>query len=607
MRSNRKHSVPDAKPQAEVSPNALEGLSEAGSARRDFLGHLGKWGATLAIFGLGAESAMRVLLNRSALSSAKAAGAVYGDIPSPPEPTGTVYWVATHGSDSNTGTETEPFATVQKAHDICSKGDGIYVKAGTYVSGRIDWKKSGVILRGAPGTTREQVILQRNGPGSGSVIWVVSNRINGGDAAIEDCQIYGLTVQGGEELTDPYNQVRTDYWRQDGLRFQGYVRNFKIINCVTRYLAYRGILISNGSGFDSSDFCHNFEIAYCHFYKQNAKQDGGTSGVGGGVALGSRCGYVYVHHNNINADVDGVLMEDAFIGSLIEHNTIHEGFGPWPLDKEPGRFRNSEDGVDLKKVYRDNPFLPEDSRTIIRNNTIYGFPRQTGVTVQMGCQRVDVYDNHIYECGHGVWLRTWSGGTTTYQNCEGRNCPNDYTKDVKIWNNDIHNCDYRGFTMIHYGVQDLQFFDNKVYDCGNVDRHAAFRGGNRYAGFYIDSGMNIQLSGNVISNNGQLSAGNPQIDIQESRLSELTSNSNIFYFPDSSLSLARVGSNFYDFPQWQESFGQDIDSTLRATPYRAPTPPQSPGSIEVSGAGNFEDAVKRATNLIREDTSGSLG
>ncbi len=596
MRSNKKHSVADAKAQGEVSPNALEGLSEAGSARRDFLGHLGKWGAALTVFGLGAESTMRVLLNRSALSSATAAGAVYADIPSPPEPTGTVYWVATHGNDSNAGTETEPFATVQKAHDICSKGDGIYVKAGTYVSGRIDWKKSGIILRGAPGTRREQVIIERSGSGLGATILIDSNHTNNGDPKIEDCQIYGVTIQGGPEV-DSWTD-REANWKTEALRMRGYVHDFKVINCVIRHAFNRGCLLGRNSNYSSNDFPHNIEFAYNEFY------DMGTDTAGGDIALGWDTGFVHIHHNDLHGDVDGVVAEGNHIGSLIENNTIREHFGPRPLDEEPGRFRSSEDGVDFKKCYTQNPFLPADSRTIIRNNVIYDHPRYSGITIQMGCQHVDVYGNTIYRCGSGILVRTWSGGIN---NPDDRNSPPDYTRDVRIWDNEIHDCDLRGFSMDAYGAEGLEFTSNLVYDCGNVDRHAEFRGSNRYAGFYIHSGWNMEFSGNVISNNGQLSAGNPQIDIQESRLSELTSNSNIFYFPDSSFSLARVGSNFYDFLQWQESFGQDINSTLRAAQYRAPTPPQSPGSIEVSGAANCKDPVKRATTLIREDTSGLLG
>ncbi len=49
-------------------------LTETGAARRSFLGKLGKGGAALAVFGMGAETAMQTMFNRSTLSSAVAAG-----------------------------------------------------------------------------------------------------------------------------------------------------------------------------------------------------------------------------------------------------------------------------------------------------------------------------------------------------------------------------------------------------------------------------------------------------------------------------------------------------------------------------------------------------
>jgi hypothetical protein len=46
--------------------------------------------------------------------------------------TGTAYYVATTGSDTNDGTEDYPFQTIQKAADTVQAGDTVYIKAGTY-------------------------------------------------------------------------------------------------------------------------------------------------------------------------------------------------------------------------------------------------------------------------------------------------------------------------------------------------------------------------------------------------------------------------------------------------------------------------------------------
>ena len=54
------------------------------------------------------------------------------------------YYVAPTGSDSNAGTMTAPFATLQKANDAAAAGDTILLRAGTYnCTGQITLSKSG--------------------------------------------------------------------------------------------------------------------------------------------------------------------------------------------------------------------------------------------------------------------------------------------------------------------------------------------------------------------------------------------------------------------------------------------------------------------------------
>ena len=50
----------------------------------------------------------------------------------PSVPEWRVYYVAPTGSDSNPGTEAEPWQTIQKAADTLVAGDTVYIKAGTY-------------------------------------------------------------------------------------------------------------------------------------------------------------------------------------------------------------------------------------------------------------------------------------------------------------------------------------------------------------------------------------------------------------------------------------------------------------------------------------------
>ena len=43
-----------------------------------------------------------------------------------------VYYVAVDGNDSNPGTKSKPFATVQKAQSVVNPGDTVYLRGGTY-------------------------------------------------------------------------------------------------------------------------------------------------------------------------------------------------------------------------------------------------------------------------------------------------------------------------------------------------------------------------------------------------------------------------------------------------------------------------------------------
>ena len=45
---------------------------------------------------------------------------------------GTTYYVAKDGNDYNSGTEAQPWITIQKAADAMVAGDMVYIKEGTY-------------------------------------------------------------------------------------------------------------------------------------------------------------------------------------------------------------------------------------------------------------------------------------------------------------------------------------------------------------------------------------------------------------------------------------------------------------------------------------------
>src|SRR5215510_2133589 len=50
----------------------------------------------------------------------------------PPPPPGATYYVSPTGSDSNSGTQDQPFRTIQRAADVVNPGNTVIVEDGVY-------------------------------------------------------------------------------------------------------------------------------------------------------------------------------------------------------------------------------------------------------------------------------------------------------------------------------------------------------------------------------------------------------------------------------------------------------------------------------------------
>ncbi|MCK5174899.1 MAG: DUF5123 domain-containing protein, partial [Planctomycetes bacterium] len=63
----------------------------------------------------------------------------------------TDYYVATAGSDSDPGTFAAPFATIQRAADMVSAGDTVYIRGGSY--------HEAVVMTGLHGTDADPIVF----------------------------------------------------------------------------------------------------------------------------------------------------------------------------------------------------------------------------------------------------------------------------------------------------------------------------------------------------------------------------------------------------------------------------------------------------------------
>lgn len=71
-------------------------------------------------------------------------------LPKPALPTSGLFYVSPNGSDTNTGTQTSPWRTIQKAVNTLSSGQTVVVRGGTYPEFVVA-ERGGVALIGAPG------------------------------------------------------------------------------------------------------------------------------------------------------------------------------------------------------------------------------------------------------------------------------------------------------------------------------------------------------------------------------------------------------------------------------------------------------------------------
>ncbi len=95
------------------------------------------------------------------------------------------------GSDSNSGTEENPFATIQKGIDAASEQDTVIVAQGTYLE-NIQFKGKNIVLRSADPADRtvvENTVI--DGDMAGAVVTLVGTEDGG-------CVLSGFTVRNGE-------------------------------------------------------------------------------------------------------------------------------------------------------------------------------------------------------------------------------------------------------------------------------------------------------------------------------------------------------------------------------------------------------------------------
>ena len=383
------------------------------------------------------------------------------------------YYVATNGSDSNPGSLTAPFRTVQRSLDLLQAGDTCLVRGGTY-NETLTLKRSGT--SSAPITIRNYLSETATINSGTSKALVTGGRIH--YYTIDGLRFIS-TFSSNNDYTLSFNN---GIWDGDN-NPEGGNNGFIIINCyiegsILLYGHYNRVESCeiNGKSSWTNGIREQFGSSHHNVYRNNTVYAFKERG----IWSMQYTNYVLIEGNtihdsqNMGIDIDGaahpcynatvrgntiykvagrgIEMENAF-NSIVENNVIHDsqlwgisilnyGFGPdYTSDKE---------------------YRTTNTNSIFRNNLIYN-TAQAGI-ILFGSPGNKIYNNTIF----GNKSTPGYFGAIAVRNYYQTNYP---SSNTTIKNNLF--ADNTGYSIwIDGNPTNLQMSNNLYYNSnGNINTH----------------------------------------------------------------------------------------------------------------------------------------
>lgn len=312
---------------------------------------------------------------------------------------GSTHYVAPNGSDSGSGTASDPWRTLQKAVDSMSAGDVVLVRSGTYAgariesSGRADAPK---VIKAAPG---EHVVLDR--PGSrqrhDSIVEVENFDSRVSYWVIEGFEITGANRSGVDIRNSDYITVKDCDVHHNGRSgratgiFLAFANFPSIEGNVSAYNTEHGIYQSN-SGDDAlivGNTLHHNTASGIHL-------NGDASFGDDGIVSRSRISGNVIYENG--ASGGSAINMDGASDSVVSNNLIFDnhasGMSLFQADAAEPSSRN--------KIYNNVIVQPSDARWAInvaagtgnqvKNNVLAHANSARGV-ISIGASSVSGFDS----------------------------------------------------------------------------------------------------------------------------------------------------------------------------------------------------------------------
>lgn len=333
-------------------------------------------------------------------------------------PTGSTYYVAANGSDSNPCSQSSPCQTIDKGVSMLSAGDTLYLREGTYTDQSIGYPDTNPL---PSGTSWSNPVTVSAYPGETVVL---PNK--------------GITLLGPDEQYIIINGINTVGFFAD---------------CDTNHIRLQDSVLDGANARSASMLiqgCAQF-IEVINVEIKNSPNYGmywfGQDSLFDGLNVHDNCAFgLHIYHHTSPENPEG--------GNDVHRNTLRNS---WIHDNDTGMW-NGQQGCGDPGSDFGGTIVTAGTGNKVYNNVFSG--NWVGLVVGSRCNQCEVYNNTIYG-NDDVGLEIATGG------CDSCNGANSIVTNNIVYNNgsvNIQNANPPGLQIHHNLTSDPQFVNASAND-----------------------------------------------------------------------------------------------------------------------------------------------